>query len=199
MIKINLLAQPKKFKIPVVMGLDIRMFNFKMLFIVWIISYVPEVIQSLYFETERASIEKEINLHQAQIKKYNKILAKNRNVKRKIEAFDRQAKKLKERESQVIEIIKERTNPFKVLIKLARSLPDEVWTDGIKINEKAIDIKGFAISYKSIGELIDTLNDSIYFSKSIRLKKTESVKRMNGKEEFRIERFNIAGNISRFD
>lgn len=199
MIKINLLVQPKKFKIPVVMGLDIRMFNFKMLFVAWILSYAPEVMQSLYFDVQKVDIEKKVEHQRAELTKYNKILAKNKNVKRKIEAFDRQAKKLKEREAQVLEIIKERTNPFKVLVKVARSLPDEVWTDGIKISEGQMEIRGYAISYKSIGELIDTLNSSIYFSKSIRLKKTESVQRMVGREEFRIERFDISGNITRFD
>ncbi len=199
MIKTNLIAQPKKFKVPVIFGLDIRMFNFKMLFIVWIISYSPELLQKFYFSVELDKLNNKIIFHKKELGKYNKILKKNRQLKKKIEAFTMQANKLKERENQVLEIIKQRTNPFKVLVKLAESLPAKVWTSSIKLNGDAITIDGLATSYKSIGEFIDTLNDSIYFSKTIRLKKTESITQTVNKDEFRVEKFEVTGKIMRFD
>ena len=199
MIKINLIAQPKKFKIPVVLGLDIRMFNFKMLFVVGLISFTPEVLQKFYFEIELAKINTKISFYKKELSKYNKILKKNRLLKKKIEAFTIQADKLKERERQVLEVIKQRTNPFKVLVKLAESLPIKVWTSRIKLDRDAITVNGLATSYKSIGEFIDTLNDSIYFSKTIRLKKTESITKKVNRDEFRVEKFEIVGKILRFD
>jgi len=199
MIKINLIAQPKKFQIPVVMGLDIRMFNFKMLFVVWLLSYTPDLIQKFYFDIETKKVDDKIPPHKAQIKKYDKILRQNRNIKRKIEAFDRQAEKLRERERQVLEIIRERTNPFKVLTQIANSMPDSAWTQEINIDRSDLTINGLAVSYKSIGELIDTLNDSIYFSKSVRLQKTESIQQKINKEDVRIEKFTISGEIVRFE
>jgi hypothetical protein len=199
MIKINLIAQPKKFQIPVVMGLDIRMFNFKMLFIVWLFSYTPDLIQKFYFDIETKKVDEKMATHKFQIKKYNKILKKNKNIKRKIEAFDRQAEKLRERERQVLEIIKERTNPFKVLTQIAKSMPENAWAQEINIDRSDLTINGLAVSYKSIGELIDTLNDSIYFSKSVRLQKTESMQQKINKEDVRIEKFTISGEIVRFE
>ncbi len=199
MIKINLIAQPKKFQIPVILGLDIRMFNFKMLFIAWIISYLPNAIKAVYFDLERAKVDKKMAVHRMQIKKYNKILKRNRNIKRKIEEFAKQAEKLKRREEQVREIIRQRTNPFKILVKLANSIPQKVWCEEVKIESPDIKIVGYSVDYRSIGIFLDSLNDSIYFSKSLRLQKTESLKQNYNGEERRIEQFILEGEIVRFD
>ena len=202
MIKINLIPQPKRFKVPVVMGLDIKMFNFKLLFIAYLFSLVPGYIQEYYFDKEIGKIESEIKESNKMIRSLNKILNKNRNVRKMIEAFEKQVESLKAKEIQVTKIIETRTNPMSVLLHFSKSIPEDTWFEKVII--KGHDFEGFggSISYKSIGDFIDSLNESIFFNKSVRLKKTGTEKVSAGKKDkikMRIEKFEISGKIERFN
>ena len=200
MIKVNLIPQPKKFKIPVVMGLDIKMFNFKLLFVAYLFTLIPSYVQEYYFDKEIQKVDAVIQETNKIIRSLNKSLNKNKNIRKMLGAFDKQIKSLRSKEAQVSAIIKKRTNPMKVLLHFSRSIPEDTWFETIDVRGKVFKGTGGSISYKSIGDFIDGLNDSIFFNKSVRLKKTETQKiKKDEITEIRVEKFEISGTIERFE
>ena len=201
MIEINLLNKKKGIELPVVLGIDLNQVNWKLLIIAYVLTYTPGWFLTPEFEKKIQLIDTEIKVLQKKLKKAKKEAGKNTNVEEQLLAFNRQIQKLKKRSSQVEKIIQEKTNPRKLLERIARDVPSDMWFEDIIISsQNTVEINGASESYKSIGDFIISANESQFFGKSLILtsSNTKTENMPNGIER-RVEKFNIKGNIRAYE
>ncbi|TNF01120.1 MAG: hypothetical protein EP326_05130 [Deltaproteobacteria bacterium] len=201
MIEINLLNKKKGIELPVVLGIDLNQVNWKLLAVAYALTYTPDWFMKPEFDKEKQVVEAEIKVLQNSLKKLKQDLGKNSNVEEQLEAFNRQVQKLKRRSSQVEKILQDKSNPRKVLERIARDIPADMWFKDVLITETStIEINGASESYKSIGDFIISANDSQFFGKSLILTGSNTVsEKMPDGSERRVEQFNIKGNISAYE
>jgi hypothetical protein len=200
MIKVNILGKAEGFKLPTVLGLDLNRLSLRGYLAVIIMWYVADYA---VFETWNGEVSamKEKNLMlQNEVNQLNATITKNAGIKSQIEEFKAQLERLKNRSEQVDKIFQSKSNPFRVLERLARNIPEDAWFDTIKFTEdKKVIIEGAAISHRSIGALITVANESSYFGKSLYIKDTSTVEEDYAGGKRRVEKFVIEGNIVSFD
>lgn len=200
MIELNLLEKKQPLRLPVVLGIDLNNLNFKMLGFAFFIFYIPEIFVRNHFEDK---IKQEEEILQQVTNENNKVsreINKNKNIKAQLDAYNNQVEKLKIRSSQVDEVLKIKTNPKKVLEKIARSIPDDLWFDQLKITEnKDILITGGAYAPRSIGEFITIINDSPFFGNSIAPVKQETKQEPLDGVSTSFEYFELKGKITNYD
>ncbi len=200
MIELNLLEKKQPLKLPVVLGVDLNVLNFKMLIIAAILFYVPEIYLKSYLEEQIAGETTNLQQMTEESLKITSEISKDSNVKTQLEAYNAQVEKLKSRSSQVDEILKIKTNPKKILEKIARSIPEDLWFDKLSINyDKELLISGGAFSARDIGDFITIVNDSPFFGNSITPTKQENKKEMMDGVNTNYEYFEIKGKIKNFD
>ncbi len=200
MIELNLLEKKEPFKLPVMLGVDLNNLNIKMIGVAMFIYYVPEIFVRNNFEEKIKSEEAALEKITKDNSRLTKEVGKNANIKIQLEAYNNQVEKLKVRSAQVDEILKIRTNPKKILEKIARSIPDDLWFDQLKINEtKEVTIIGGSYSPRSIGEFINVINDSPYFGSSITPVKQENKQENLDGQTTSFESFELKGKIKNYD
>ncbi len=129
-----------------------------------------------------------------------KDIGKNSNIEEQLEAFNRQIEKLKERSVQVEKIIDEKTNPLRLLERIARSIPEDLWLSFLEITEeKEISLSGYSNSYKSIGEFIQIANETPFFDKTLILSESKPEEITREGKKMRIETFKIKGTIQTYE
>lgn len=200
MIEINLIEQKKKFKAPVILGIDIGKLPWKKLLISYLIATYPVSFLDDHFKEEIAKEELELTALNKKYQALRREIKNNENIKAQLLAFNEQIEKLKTRTEQVDKIIKAKTNPRYVLEKIARSTPDNVWFENLVIDpENNILIEGGTDSYTSIGEFIVNLNESPYFGRTLQLSDSKTEEEIYQGETFRVEKFSIKGKVEVFD
>lgn len=200
MIEINLLGRKKKRKIPKILGVEITEINFKMLILVYLISFVPEFLVYPSMEEEITAIQNTIDNLSREEKNLTTFIKKNQNAEDKLKAFNEQVELLRIRSAQVDKIIKSKTNPQKLLEKMARSIPEDMWLDELEVkSDKNFAMKGASVTYKSIGDFIRLGNEARFFNNTLRLKTSETKSEKIGGTDYRLERFVIEGTIETFD
>jgi len=200
LIETNLLAQKKSFQSATVMGIDLAKINVKMLVLALIILYVPESFLADYFTEQKAEVQAQIDSLTLEIKKISDELEGTDNLRGKLDAFNRKVQELQKKSEQVDKIVKERTNPSKLLDQIAKNTPEDLWLNELKISEnKEILILGSSETYKSIGDFMALSNDSPFFGRSLTLSDSKTTTENNGGKEYRKEDFEIKGTISVFD
>ena len=168
MIELNLLEKKEPIKLPVVMGIDLNELNLIMLVVAMIVWYVPQMFLEGYIQDEVTTISQDLEAINNKNVKLTEEIGENAKIKDILKAYQNQVEKLKARSSQVDEILKIRTNPKKILEKIARSIPDDVWFNDLKITpENEVFINGGSYNSRSLGEFITIINDSPYFAGSI--------------------------------
>lgn len=202
MIEINL-AEPRKVsKAPVVLGMDFTQINIKWLIGSILFLYVPDFTLIPYWQSESKEIENKITILNSDLAALKKELRGSDKLRQELEAYNKQVESLKIRSAQIDQILKIRSNPKKLLEKLARSVPADLWFTNLVIEaDNKIQISGASISWKSIGVFMQTINDSPFFGKSMNLKNsapTTTVNNTTSKEE-RSESFVIEGKVEIFD
>jgi len=201
MIRINLIEQKKAVNVTNLGGIDLT----KISIIGWIAAVAIYFVVPPYFDGEwkqlRSIEENKIKKKKVELAELNKKVRENQRLKEKLDAFNKREQLLKERETQVEEIIKRRTNPMKLLLHLARNIPEDLWVEIIKIDNKDITIEGESISYKSIGKFLNAANNSIYFNRQLRIGgvSTKQANKKGKKRGIRTETFKIVGKIARFE
>ena len=200
MIKINLLGQKKKFKMPVVLGMDLAQLNLKMFVVAIILYNLPETILMPILEKEISEKKVTLAKERKKLKVVELKLKKHKNVKGKLDAFNKQLVKLKLRSEQVDTIVRKRSNPKLLLERFARSIPDDLWFNTLEIdNNQNILILGGAISYKSIGDFIISGNESGFFGNTLSLKTSKTVEDGSGSRQVRVQEFEISGKIQTYN
>jgi len=200
MIELNLLEKKQPLRLPVVLGVDLNDLNFKMLGLAFFIYYIPEIFVRSHFDDELKAEQETLSAIQTDYQKVEKEIGKNTNVKQQLDAYNKQIEKLKARSAQVDEILKIRTNPKKILEKIARSIPEDLWFDSLRINEnKEMVIIGGAYSPRSIGEFITIINDSPFFGNTITpVRQENKTENMDGMPS-NYELFELKGKIKNYD
>lgn len=200
MIELNLLEKKQPLRLPNVLGIDLNSLNFKMLGLAFFLYYIPEIFVQSHFEEKIASEEAVLNKLTKDTEKVAREIGTNTNIKAQLDAYNQQVEKLKARSSQVDEILKIRTNPKKVLEKIARSIPEDLWFDQLKISEnKDISITGGAYYPRNIGEFITVINDSPFFANSITPVKQENKQENLDGVLTSYESFELKGQIKNYE
>lgn len=200
MIEVNLLGKKKKFKMPVLLGVDLAHLNFKMLVVAIVFYNLPEMIMTPMFEEQIKDKEIMLTKERKKLKKVEAKLRKNKNVKVKLDAYNKQIKKLKERSEQVDKIVKNRSNPKLLLERFARNIPDDLWFSNMEVDvNRNVLILGGAISYKSIGDFIIAGNESGFFGSTLSLKTSKTVEEGKGSKQIRVQEFVISGKIKTYN
>ena len=200
MIELNLLEKKKSVVLPTVIGIDLNKINIKMLGIAIVIYYIPVILISTLYDDRFVEAEANLQTIVAQNQKIRIDLEKENNVKFQVDAYKSQVVKLQSRSNQVDEILKNRTNPKKILEKIARSIPEDVWFNKLSINEKhEISISGGSYTPRAIGEFITNINDSPYLGGSV-----TPVNQVSKKEDLdgvmtSFEMFELKGRVINYD
>lgn len=195
MIKINLLPSKKGTGLPVVLGMDLNLVNFKLLILALLFTIVPGFVKD-FWNADLAANNTEMETLNQDLGKLNAQLGGEDSVQKMIEAFTQQEKKLKERLDVVKNILKIKKNPARVLHYVAQNIPEDLWLTNISMVDNNVTFKGESVSYKSIGVFIENLKNSIFFDKSIRLVNSQTKK--DNESGKRTEEFEIAGVITKF-
>lgn len=200
MIELNLLERKQPFVMPTVLGIDLNIINLKMLGVALVIYYMPGFLIGQIFDSkfeENQAILSQLSKENAKI---TKDINKDADIKNQVDAYKRQVTRLQSRSTQVDEILKTRTNPKKVLEKIARSIPEDVWFDSMQINDKnEMLIRGGAYSPRAIGEFISNINDSPYFGGSITPSMQENKKETLDGIAVNYEYFELKGKVINYD
>lgn len=200
MIELNLLERKKPFAFPIVLGMDFNILNFKMMAVALVIYYMPNFVVGQMFDTKIQEAEATINQLTQENAKIKAEIAKDANIQAQVNAYKEQVTRLQSRSTQVDEILKTRTNPKKVLERIARSMPEDVWFNELSINEKnEITISGGAETPRGVGEFITTINDSPYFGGSITPAKQENKRENLDGVLTTFEQFELKGKIINYD
>ncbi len=200
MIELNLLEKKKPLVLPTVLGMDLNNINFKLVGIAIVLFYSTDFGVNQIFGDKILEAEETLTQVRSQNTKLSSAIQKDANIKALVDAYKLQVSKLQSRSNQVDEILKNRTNPRKILEKIARSIPEDLWFDVMTINEKnEITITGGSYSPRAIGEFITTINDSPYFSGSITPAKQENKKENLDGIPTSFEKFELRGKITNYD
>ena len=199
MIKINLIE--KKNTAPImILGIDLKKINFKLIIFSLIGFYIVEIFFQWENEEKIANLLKEIQTIEDELATIEGELTKFADLETSLDQYTLQIEQLKKRSIQVDEIVKDRFNPEKLLEKMARSAPDDLWFNELEIKEdKTLRIKGQSYKYKSIGDLISSLNETQYFKNKLDLVKTQTEKKEKKNSGSRIESYEIVGTIESFE
>ncbi len=200
MIEINLLLQRKKRKVPAVMGLDFSAINLKMVGLGLILYFAQDMFIPPYFAEIEQAVQDQINTAQTELAALKAELRQHAKVKERLQAYESRVNELKKRSEYVDQILKARTNPKKLLEKIARSVPDDMWFEKIILGDnRQITISGRAEAYKSIGDFLTLANDSAFFGKSLTLASSATMDEMLYGKKKRVEVYEIKGTIETFD
>ena len=196
MIKINLIAKKNKFHMPTVLGINLNDVNIIGLAIAIVFFYLPDVFLVDFFKKEQEVQNASIAEKRAQL---TKLQAKgSEGLKSQLEAYHKKAEELSHREKYVNEILDFRVNPYKVLLTIAKNIPQKLWFTSLDIQQDTtVVIKGETYNYTDIGELITKLNETAFFRQSLQIPSDASA--IQSDKERRIERFEIRGQVVSFD
>lgn len=196
MIEINLSPTKKEGGIANFAGIDFSQINLKMMIIAAIIWYVPEPILIENWDNEKASYDKEFQAKNKDLRKLQGKIRSMQNVQKQVEALKEQEEKLKRKLSTVKKIINKRQNPYNVLKYIAENIPPNVWLTKVEVQDKNITMIGYAKTWKNIGDFLESLKSSIFFSRQVNYKKPDGAR---GKyKNNRVEVFEIKTQIVRF-
>lgn len=200
MIELNLLEKKQPVVLPTVLGIDLNNLNLKMLGVALIVYYLPSVIVSSVYSERTTQAEEVLQTLTGQSTKIKAELDKDANIKSQVDAYKLQVSKLQSRSTQVDEILKTRTNPKKILEKVARSIPEDVWFNRMSINDKnEISIEGGSYTPRAVGEFITNINDSPYFGGSVTPVRQENRKDNLDGVSTNYEVFELKGKIINYD
>lgn len=200
MIEINLIAKKKKAHIPVILGIDINKINFIALGLSLTLLYLPAWILVPDWEEEKQEVDDTLADLNARLLKVNREIQASADVQDQLDAFNQQIERLEARSLQVQEIIDRRTNPKRVLETIARSTPEQMWFNELRIEEaNQLVIKGGAQNYRSIGDFITAANGSPFFGSSLVLESSSTEEEEVANTTMRVEKFEIKGNIVTYD
>ncbi len=200
MIKLNLLEQKKPFKLPLILGMDLSHISVKGMIFVYILLQIPDFSIKSIWQEEIDKGEKEILELNKKKTKLKLELRSHADTKKMLDDFNKQIKRLELRQVQVDKIVQKRSNPKKLLERIARNIPEDLWFTKVEVKPgKKIELKGMSTNYRSIGEFISSANDSAYFGKSLTLSGSKTQEHVFDSLKKRVEVFKVEGSIKVFD
>lgn len=197
MIEINLAKQKTELN---VMGVDLSKLNWKAIVVAMgIYIFVPEYFLKPEFESQTVDLKTNIEALKKNIKKLAKEEQRLKELKEQIDSFKKKTKELEKRSKQVEKILSIKTNPNKLLEKVARSLPQDVWIKQVEIKNNRLTVIGYSVSYQSIGKLIESIKESPFFDDRLDEKRQKNIEKKLDGESVRLLEFEIEGPIVRYN
>ena len=196
MIKINLSPQKKKFRLPVVLGIDLGLLNIKLILVALLLIMAPPFFFQNKWEEEAKLMDNEILSLKETSRKLSQKIKQVGVLQEKVDAFNNQERKLNKRLAVVKKLIKMRKNPVNILLYLTKNTPDDLWLKKVEIDNDQFRLEGNSLTYTSIGKFLEGLKSSIFFGDSLNLEKSETVKdEYSGKRK---EYFSVSGKVERY-
>jgi hypothetical protein len=200
MIEINLIKKKKSFELPTVIGINLNQINYKILIVAFVTTSIPDSFILPELKKIQSEVETVLSDKRSKLTKLNAKVSKSKDLEGQLNAFNKQIEKLKQRSTQVEKIITLKTNPLKLLEKVARSMPENLWLGHLEINkEDKIIISGFSTTYKSIGKFIESINATPFFGKSLILDEQETLENKTKTGTSRLEKFEIKGDVQTYE
>ena len=201
MIEINLLKEKKTFVLPVVIGIDLNLINYRLVGIAMGFVFLSGIIASSIFGQIEDNVKSEIEVKKKQFDALRKSNKENQKIITKIENLKKKESILQKMDKLANQLIRDKkSNPQKILLRIANDIPDDLWLKNLDITpERKVRMTGESSSYKSIGNFLSDTNDSIFFGKSLEVKNLTTVEDEMLKDGSRVESFEITGEIKQFD
>jgi len=200
MISINLVKKKEKYKLPVVMGVDLNNVNWKNLILAWILLQVPALTVEKQWLEELSAKKVEVTEMRKKHAALRKRNRSNKQLSKMLTALNNRVEEIKAREKQVEKIVKIKTNPKKLLERLARDLPQEVWFDQLLIDrDKNIEVSGGTTVYKDVGVFIENTHQTPFFGKTLDLISSSTIEETVNNVDIRVEKFVIKGKVVTYD
>ncbi len=175
MIKINLLDRKKPLKIPTIAGINVYEINVRPLIASYAIYHLVINYGLPFLEKDLAVPQRSQVALSKESKKLARELRKDKGLEKKMAAFDQQIQRLKQRETEVEQIMAQRSNPKNILAEIPKKIPKDLWIDEIIIKDKHnISLSGGAISYASLSSFIEKIRKLQYFSGNLVPKDTKT-------------------------
>lgn len=196
MIEINLAKKKTNINFA---GVDLTKLPFKAIAAAFVVKlFIPGFYEDTFkektvkYNSQIKTIKKKID----KIKKEERRLA---DLKEQIDGFKEKTKELEKRSVQVEKILQIKTNPNKLLEKIARSLPEDVWLKTIGIRGNKLSLIGHSVSYQSIGLMMEQLRESPFFDERFKEDMQKNIERQLDGERVRLIEFKISGPIVRYN
>ncbi len=199
MIKVNLKATGKSTASggnEFVANVDFSGLNLKMIIICVVLGYGPGF---LYFNDIWVE---ERSVFETQLKQLNTVAAKLKEEQKSMADYSRQLEDLKSKEASIKKrlnvvnsVIERRNNPMKIMLYISENIPEDIWLREITVEGMKFSLKGNAISFKSIGKLRESLEQSIFFGQRVTLDDYKS-KDIKGS---RVQEFTLSASIVKFE
>ena len=202
MIKINLLGVKKeKINIPIVMGMDFRAISWTGMILSIIIYFGVQESINIYYNQEIDKIKEKTRLEELKFKKIKKDISNHERIKNMLNEFEVKKEQLKTKTQHVSQILENKSNPRKILERLARDIGNDLWFNVIRVQNDQINVLGTAYNYSSIGGFIARANESKFFGGSFKIlndeMKTEVIT-VKGKAT-NVEHFEAEGKIISYE
>ena len=198
MIRVNLV--PKKedgFSGISALGVDLSQVNIKLVLLAIVLFYGAKIPFDLYAkgvlrekDQEKVVLEKEKNTLQKKVDQYKEI-------EKQIQEIVAQGEKLQERKKIIENRLQSRKSPVRIMIYIAKNIPNDVWIEKLSISDDKINIEGETPAYKSISAFIEGLKNSVYFVGES-LKFDGATTNIDKKTGMRTEKFKISGKVARY-
>lgn len=196
MIKINLKGQSQASG-AFIGNFDISMINLPMLLGALLFSGVVPMVAESYFKGAQEVIQKNIEDINVQKKKYDKELESLADIEKRIQEMEKEEVAVRARIQVLQNLLKEKSNPMKMMHYVAEHIPPNVWISKIDIKQRSFMLEGNALDYESIGKFVEALNQSVFFNKSAKMEDYKTKQSTDGGA--RQELFKIVANIARFE
>lgn len=196
MIKINLIGVRKKNKLPTVLGVDLNTINYKLIIAAYLLTLVGESTFKDHILKENQGYESQIAQLQAQLAGVQEEIKQFDNTRDELEKYNQQVERLRQRSTQVVAIINQKSNPKPALSQISQYMPEDMWIDYLEIrNDGALIIKGGSQSYVSVGNFIMTANESPLFE-NINLSETNTQEIRERSGVRRLEAYIVEGRVN---
>ncbi|MBP9673953.1 MAG: PilN domain-containing protein [Bacteriovoracaceae bacterium] len=197
MIKINLAQDKKTTKTPIFLGLDISQVNLKAILIILALSFVPDILMKSDWDKELQALDGANDALSASIKKLEKESSSFVDVQKQIDLLGEKEKQLMVKLEVVKKIIKIKRNPMKVLLYIAKNIPENLWLTSLVFENDLVTIQGNSSSYRSIGLFVENLKSSVFFGRNPQLSGSKAVTDTTTGQTY--EQFEIKAKVVRFE
>lgn len=196
MIKINLTTTKKQIDISNVGGFDFTKLKFKLVLVIMVLIYVPDIVLVPMWEENQQNLTTELTKKQQQLNKLRNKVTKSQDLEKQIRELKAQEENLEKKLTAVKEAISTKKNPSEILLYIAKNIPADLWIKDLSIDGDKMTIRGEALDPQSVGGFISNLKSSI-FIKDANITSTSSNVRESDKK--RLETFEVRFSIARFN
>ena len=164
------------------------------------LTYLIVYIAAPYFyNTKRGNWDNKLNEQRQKLNSIKSRMGQLKELRREIEAAKQEEKLLYDQLNVIKEVTNDKRNPMRVLLFLARNLPENTWVTKFNVEGRDITIEGRSFSYNLIGKLFNAFESSVFFSSRPNLT-TQSVTSGDSNDSGRrLEEFKITGNVKQFE